>query len=41
LLDRFGSARAVSRAALAELQEVEGVSFELAKRIYDYFHDKG
>ncbi len=39
LLDRFGSARGVSRAALAELQEVEGVSRELAQRIYDYFHD--
>jgi excinuclease ABC subunit C len=40
LLDRFGSARGVSRAALAELEEVEGVNKELAKRIYDFFHDK-
>ncbi|MGH6952371.1 MAG: excinuclease ABC subunit UvrC [Vitreimonas sp.] len=40
LLDRFGSARGVSRAALAELEDVEGVSRELAKRIYDFFHDK-
>jgi len=40
LLDRFGSARGVARAALAELEEVDGVSRELAKRIYDYFHDK-
>lgn len=40
LLDRFGSARGVSRAALAELEIVDGVSKELAKRIYDYFHDK-
>ncbi|HET9232353.1 MAG TPA: excinuclease ABC subunit UvrC [Vitreimonas sp.] len=40
LLDRFGSARGVARAALAELEEVDGVSKELAKRIYDYFHDK-
>jgi len=39
LLDRFGSARGVSRAALAELEEVEGVNRELAKRIYDFFHD--
>jgi excinuclease ABC subunit C len=39
LLDRFGSARGVSRAALAELEDVEGVSKELAKRIYDFFHD--
>jgi excinuclease ABC subunit C len=41
LLDRFGSARGVSRAALAELELVDGVSKELAKRIYDFFHDKG
>jgi excinuclease ABC subunit C len=40
LLGRFGSARGVSRAALAELEEVDGVSKELAKRIYDYFHDR-
>jgi excinuclease ABC subunit C len=40
LLDRFGSARGVARAALTELEEVDGVSKELAKRIYDYFHDK-
>jgi excinuclease ABC subunit C len=40
LLDRFGSARGVARAALAELEDVEGVSKELAKRIYDFFHDK-
>ena len=40
LLDRFGSARGVSRAALAELELVEGVNKELAKRIYDFFHDK-
>jgi excinuclease ABC subunit C len=40
LLDRFGSARGVSRAALAELEAVDGVNTELAKRIYDYFHDK-
>jgi excinuclease ABC subunit C len=40
LLDRFGSARGVARAALAELEQVDGVSKELAKRIYDYFHDR-
>ncbi len=39
LLDRFGSARGVARAALAELENVEGINTELAKRIYDYFHD--
>ncbi|MGE3928965.1 MAG: excinuclease ABC subunit UvrC [Hyphomonadaceae bacterium] len=40
LLNRFGSARGVARAALAELEEVEGVSRDLAQRIYNYFHDK-
>jgi excinuclease ABC subunit C len=40
LLDRFGSARGVSRAALSELEGVEGVNKELAQRIYDFFHDK-
>ncbi|MBL8531522.1 MAG: excinuclease ABC subunit UvrC [Hyphomonadaceae bacterium] len=40
LLERFGSARGVSRAALAELETVDGVNKELAKRIYDFFHDK-
>ncbi len=39
LLGRFGSARGVSQAALAELEGVEGVSYELARRIYDFFHD--
>jgi excinuclease ABC subunit C len=37
LLDRFGSARGVSRAALAELETVDGVNTELARRIYDFF----
>jgi excinuclease ABC subunit C len=38
LLARFGSARGVARAALAELEEVEGVSKQLARRIHDHFH---
>jgi excinuclease ABC subunit C len=37
LLARFGSARGVSRANLAELEDVDGVNRELAKRIYDHF----
>lgn len=40
LLDRFGSARGVSRAAVAELESVDGVNTELAQRIYDFFHEK-
>ncbi|XBQ15236.1 MAG: excinuclease ABC subunit UvrC [Oceanicaulis sp.] len=39
LLKHFGSARAVSRADLADLEKVEGVSKALAKKIYDHFHE--
>jgi excinuclease ABC subunit C len=38
LLHAFGSARGVSRAAVADLVKVEGVSGPLAERIYGYFH---
>ncbi|OAB55931.1 excinuclease ABC subunit C [Leptolyngbya valderiana BDU 20041] len=39
LLKHFGSARAVSRAALADLEGVEGVSKALARKIFDHFHE--
>jgi excinuclease ABC subunit C len=38
LLHRFGSAKGVSRATVADLQTVEGVNEALAKRIHDFFH---
>ena len=41
LLHHFGTAKAVSRAALADLRAVEGVSEALAKQIYDHFHENG
>lgn len=41
LLAHFGSAKAVSRANLADLKAVEGVSEALAERIYAHFHEKG
>lgn len=41
LLAHFGSAKAVSRANLADLKAVDGVSEALAERIYAYFHEKG
>ncbi|MEQ8895954.1 MAG: excinuclease ABC subunit UvrC [Roseovarius sp.] len=41
LLTHFGSAKAVSRAALSDLKAVEGVSAGLAQKVYDYFHEKG
>jgi len=37
LLHAFGSARGVSRAAVADLIKVDGVSEPLAQRIYDFF----
>jgi len=41
LLTHFGSAKAVSRANLADLKAVEGVNEGLAQKIYDYFHERG
>ncbi|MEM9277273.1 MAG: excinuclease ABC subunit UvrC [Pseudomonadota bacterium] len=38
LLNRFGTAKAVSRAALSDLKEVEGISAQTAQAIYDHFH---
>ena len=41
LLTHFGSAKAVSRAALADLKAVDGISAGLAEKIYDHFHERG
>ncbi len=41
LLHAFGTAKAVSRAALADLEKVPGVNAATARRIYDHFHEKG
>ncbi|WP_409201672.1 excinuclease ABC subunit UvrC [Leisingera sp. M527] len=41
LLAHFGSAKAVSRANLADLRAVDGISEALAERIYDHFHAQG
>ena len=38
LLHAFGSAKAVGRASVADLIQVEGVSQALAERIYAFFH---
>ena len=40
LLTHFGSAKAVSRAGLADLKAVDGISDALAETIYDFFHEK-
>ncbi len=39
LLTHFGSAKAVSRAGLADLKAVEGISATLAEKIYDHFNE--
>jgi excinuclease ABC subunit C len=39
LLQHFGSAKAVSRAGIADLAAVGGISAQMAKVIYDHFHE--
>ena len=41
LLMAFGSAKAVSRASVADLEKVDGISRQLAAAIYDFFHEGG
>ncbi len=41
LLHHFGSAKAVARAGLQDLANVEGISEAVAKLIYDHFHPDG
>jgi len=41
LLQHFGSAKAVGRAALADLKAVDGISDNMAETIYGYFNEKG
>ena len=40
LLAHFGSAKAVSRANLADLKAVDGISDSMAETIYAFFHDR-
>lgn len=41
LLAHFGSAKAVSRANLADLKAVEGISAAMAEKIFGFYHEKG
>jgi excinuclease ABC subunit C len=40
LLHHFGTAKAVSRAAVEDLRSVEGISQSMAQLIYDHFHEE-
>ncbi|MCG8653991.1 MAG: excinuclease ABC subunit UvrC, partial [Pirellulales bacterium] len=39
LLRHFGSAKAVSRAGLADLEATPGISAQMARAVYDFFHE--
>ena len=39
LLNHFGSARAVESASFDEIKSVQGIEDNIAKKIYDYFHE--
>lgn len=40
LLKHFGSAKAVSRAGIEDLKAVDGISADMARKIYDFFHER-
>ncbi|WP_034492029.1 excinuclease ABC subunit UvrC [Afifella pfennigii] len=40
LLRHFGTAKAVSRAGMEDLMEVDGISEQMAEAIYDHFHEQ-
>lgn len=39
MLQHFGTAKAVSRAAVSDLMAVEGISEAVARLIYNHFHE--
>jgi excinuclease ABC subunit C len=41
LLHHFGSAKGVREAGLGDLEAVPGISKAVARKIYDYFHERG
>lgn len=41
LLQHFGTAKAVSRAAVSDLMAVEGISEAVARLVYNHFHESG
>jgi excinuclease ABC subunit C len=41
LLHAFGTAKAIARAALADLEKVPGINAATARVVYDFFHGNG
>ncbi|WGJ14704.1 excinuclease ABC subunit UvrC [Methylocapsa sp. D3K7] len=41
LLHAFGTAKAISRAALPDFEKVPGINAATARRVYDFFHERG
>jgi excinuclease ABC subunit C len=41
LLHAFGTAKAISRAGLADLEKVPGINAATAKLVYDFFNERG
>jgi excinuclease ABC subunit C len=39
LLHHFGTLRAIERASVTDLMQVDGISAETARRIYEFFHE--
>lgn len=40
LLHHFGTLKAIERASLADLGQVPGISADIARKIYDFFHSR-
>jgi excinuclease ABC subunit C len=39
LLHHFGTLKAIERASVTDLMQVDGISAETARRVYDFFHE--
>jgi excinuclease ABC subunit C len=40
LLHHFGTLKAVERASMSDLERVPGINAEIARKIYDFFHEQ-
>jgi excinuclease ABC subunit C len=41
LLHAFGTAKAISQAALPDFEKVPGINAAMARQVYDFFHERG